>query len=301
MLAIPFSLARTFGRMVKDHRQGYALVSVMGIIWIVSAALLTFLEATGSGTASQLAGGAMEGKETRFGIAGSTLFATSSTLTSTGAVNSMHDSYTSLGGGLTMVNMMLGEVAPGGVGSGLYGILIMAIVAVFVAGLMVGRTPEYLGKKIGAREVKLASIYILITPTLVLLGTALSFAIPAVRASVVGTSMDNTGLHGYSEVLYAFTSAANNNGSAFAGLTATTPWLDTALGVTMFLGRFLPIVFVLALAGSFAAQDKIPTTAGTLPTHRPQFIGLLIGTVIIVSALTYLPVLALGPLAEGLK
>jgi K+-transporting ATPase ATPase A chain len=301
MLAIPFSLARTFGRMVKDHRQGYALVSVMGIIWIVSAALLTALESAGSGTASQLAGGAMEGKETRFGIAGSTLFATSSTLTSTGAVNSMHDSFTSLGGGLAMVNMMLGEVAPGGVGSGLYGILIMAIVAVFVAGLMVGRTPEYLGKKIGAREVKLASIYILITPTLVLLGTALSFAIPAVRESVTGTSMANTGLHGYSEVLYAFTSAANNNGSAFAGLTASTPWFDTALGVAMLLGRFLPIVFVLALAGSFAAQDKIPTTAGTLPTHRPQFIGLLIGTVIIVSALTYLPVLALGPLAEGLK
>jgi K+-transporting ATPase ATPase A chain len=301
MLAIPFSLTRTFGRMVKDLRQGYALVSVMGIIWIVSSALLTFLEATGSGTASQLAGGAMEGKETRFGIAGSTLFATSSTLTSTGAVNSAHDSYTSLGGGLTMVNMMLGEVAPGGDGSGLYGILIMAIVAVFVAGLMVGRTPEYLGKKIGAREVKLASLYILITPALVLIGTALSFAIPAVRTSVIGTSMDNTGLHGYSEVLYAFTSAANNNGSAFAGLTATTPWLDTALGVTMFLGRFLPIVFVLALAGSFASQDKIPTTAGTLPTHRPQFIGLLIGTIIIVSALTYLPVLALGPLAEGLK
>jgi K+-transporting ATPase ATPase A chain len=287
--------------MVKDHRQGYALVSVMGIIWIVSAALLTFLEAAGSGTASQLAGGAMEGKETRFGIAGSTLFATSSTLTSTGAVNSMHDSFTSLGGGLAMVNMMLGEVAPGGVGSGLYGILIMAIVAVFVAGLMVGRTPEYLGKKIGAREVKLASIYILITPTLVLVGTALSFAIPAVQASVTGTSMANSGLHGYSEVLYAFTSAANNNGSAFAGLTASTPWFDTALGVAMLLGRFLPIVFVLALAGSFAAQDTIPTTAGTLPTHRPQFIGLLIGTVIIVSALTYLPVLALGPLAEGLK
>jgi K+-transporting ATPase ATPase A chain len=301
MLAIPFSLARTFGRMVNDHRQGYAILSVMGLIWIVSAGLLTLLESTGTGTASQLAGGAMEGKETRFGIVGSTLFATSSTLTSTGAVNSMHDSFTSLGGGLTMVNMMLGEVAPGGVGSGLYGILIMAIMAVFVAGLMVGRTPEYLGKKIGAREIKLASLYILITPTLVLAGTALSFAIPAVRDSVTGTSMANTGLHGYSEVLYAFTSAANNNGSAFAGLTASTPWFDTALGVAMMLGRFLPIVFVLALAGSFAAQDKIPTTAGTLPTHRPQFIGLLIGTVVIVSALTYLPVLALGPLAEGLK
>ncbi len=301
MLAIPFSLARTFGRMVGDNRQGYAILSAMGIIWVVSAALLTLLESVGSGTASQLAGGAMEGKEVRFGIVGSTLFATSSTLTSTGAVNSMHDSFTSLGGGLVMVNMMLGEVAPGGVGSGLYGILVMAIVAVFVAGLMIGRTPEYLGKKIGAREVKLASIYILVTPTLVLAGTALSFAIPAVRQSVVGTSMANAGLHGYSEVLYAFTSASNNNGSAFAGLTASTPWFDTALGVAMLLGRFLPIVFVLALAGSFAAQDRIPTTSGTLPTHRPQFIGLLIGTIVIVSALTYLPVLALGPLAEGLK
>ncbi|QNE46972.1 potassium-transporting ATPase subunit KdpA [Glaciihabitans sp. INWT7] len=301
LLAIPFSLPRTFGRMVGDNRQGYAILSAMGLIWVVSAALLTLLESVGSGTASQLAGGAMEGKEVRFGIVGSSLFATSTTLTSTGAVNSMHDSFTSLGGGLIMVNMMLGEVAPGGVGSGLYGILVMAIVAVFVAGLMIGRTPEYLGKKIGSREVKLASIYILITPTLVLAGTALSFAIPAVQKSVVGTSMANTGLHGYSEVLYAFTSAANNNGSAFAGLTASTPWFDTALGVAMLLGRFLPIVFVLALAGSFAAQEKIPTTSGTLPTHRPQFIGLLVGTIVIVSALTYLPVLALGPLAEGLK
>jgi K+-transporting ATPase ATPase A chain len=301
MLAIPFALPRTFGRMVNDNRQGYAILSVMGIFWIVSASLLTWLESAGSGTASQLAGGAMEGKETRFGIVGSTLFGTTSTLTSTGAVNSMHDSFTSLGGGLAMLNMMLGEVAPGGVGSGLYGILAVAVVAVFVAGLMVGRTPEYLGKKLGSREIKMASIYILITPTLVLLGTALSFAIPAVEASVTGTSMANPGLHGYSEVLYAFTSAANNNGSAFAGLTASTPWFDTALGVAMLLGRFLPIVFILALAGSFAAQDKVPVTAGTLPTHRPQFIGLLIGTIIIVSALTYLPVLALGPLAEGLK
>jgi K+-transporting ATPase ATPase A chain len=301
MLAIPFSLPRTFGKMVGDNRQGYALVAVMGIFWVASAALLTWLESVGSGTASQLAGAAMEGKETRFGIVGSTIFGTSSTLTSTGAVNSMHDSFTSLGGGLAMLNMMLGEVAPGGVGSGLYGILAVAIVAVFVAGLMVGRTPEYLGKKLGGREIKMASIYILITPTIVLLGTALSFAIPAVEASVTGTSMANPGLHGYSEVLYAFTSAGNNNGSAFAGLTASTPWFDTALGVAMLLGRFLPIVFILALAGSFAAQDKVPVTAGTLPTHRPQFIGLLIGTILIVSALTYLPVLALGPLAEGLK
>jgi K+-transporting ATPase ATPase A chain len=301
MLVIPFALARTFGRMVGDNRQGYAILSVMGIFWIVSATLLTWAEAAGSGTASQLAGGALEGKEDRFGIVGTSLFATTSTMTSTGAVDSMHDSFTSLGGGLAMLNMMLGEVSPGGVGSGLYGILAVAVVAVFVAGLMVGRTPEYLGKKLGGREIKMASIYILIMPTIVLLGTALSFAIPAVKASVTGTSMANLGLHGYSEVLYAFTSAANNNGSAFAGLTASTPWFDTALGVAMLLGRFLPIVFILALAGSFAAQDKVPVTAGTLPTHRPQFIGLLIGTIIIVSALTFLPVLALGPLAEGLK
>ena len=212
----------------------------------------------------------------------------------------MHDSFTSLGGMITMFNMMLGEIAPGGVGSGLYGMLILAIITVFIAGLLVGRTPEYLGNKIGPREIKLASIYILITLSIVLAGTALSFAIPAVNVDVLTTSIFNPGLHGLSEVLYAFTSAANNNGSAFAGLTANTPWFNTALGVAMLLGRFLPIVFVLALAGSLAAQDKVPSTSGTLPTHRPQFVGLLIGVSIIVTALTYFPVLALGPLAEGL-
>lgn len=243
----------------------------------------------------------MEGKEVRFGIIGSTIFGTTSTITSTGAVNSMHDSFTSLGGGMALVNMMLGEIAPGGVGAGMYGILVIAIIAVFIAGLMVGRTPEYLGKKIGAREIKLASLYILTTPTLVLVGTALSFAIPGIREEVATVSIWNPGLHGFSEVLYAFTSAANNNGSAFAGLTANTPWMNTALGVAMLLGRFLPILFVLALAGSFAAQDRIPASAGTLPTHRPQFVGLLLATIVIVSALTYFPVLALGPLAEGLR
>jgi K+-transporting ATPase ATPase A chain len=301
MLAIPFALPRTFGTMVGDKRQGYAILATMGTLFIASLVAMTLFEFAGSGTAPMAAGGAMEGKETRFGILGSTLFATSSTITSTGAVNSMHDSYTALGGGVAMINMMLGEVAPGGVGSGLYGILVIAIIAVFIAGLMVGRTPEYLGKKLGAREMKLASLYILATPTLVLVGTALSFAIPAVRADIEKTSMWNPGLHGFSEVLYAFTSAGNNNGSAFAGLTANTPWLNSALGVVMFLGRFLPIVFALALAGSLAAQDRVPATAGTLPTHKPQFIGLLIGTIILVSALTYFPVLALGPLAEGLR
>jgi K+-transporting ATPase ATPase A chain len=301
MLAIPFALPRTFGKLVGDNRQGYAILGTMGVFWIASSALMVWLQVSVLGTAARAAGGALEGIETRFGVVGSAIFSTSTTLTSTGAVNSMHDSFTPLAGGLAMVDMMLGEVAPGGVGSGLYGILVMAVIAVFVAGLMVGRTPEYLGKKMGAREIKLASLYILTTPVLVLAGTAVSFAIPAVKADVVGTSMANGGLHGYSEVLYAFTSAANNNGSAFAGLTANTPWFNTALGIAMLLGRFLPIVFVLALAGSLAAQDRIPETAGTLPTHRPQFIGLLIGTIVLVSALTYLPVLALGPIAEGLQ
>jgi len=301
MLAIPFSLPRTVGTMLGDRRQGTAIAAVMATIFTVSLTLLTWAELHGAGTAPELAGGAMEGKEVRFGIWGSTLFGSTSTLTSTGAVNSMHDSYTALGGTLPMVNMMLGEIAPGGVGSGLYGMLVLAVVTVFVAGLLVGRTPEYLGKKIGPREIKLASLYILVTPVLVLGGTALSFAIPAVRADLEGTSMANDGLHGFSEVLYAFTSASNNNGSAFAGLTADTPWLNTVLGLAMILGRFLPIVLVLALAGSLAAQDRVPATAGTLPTHRPQFVGMLTGVSVVVTALTYFPVLALGPLAEGLN
>jgi K+-transporting ATPase ATPase A chain len=301
MLVIPFSLPRTFGSMVGNNKQGYAILAAMASIFLVSFTALTLLELGGAGTAPQLAGGAMEGKEMRFGINGSTLFGSTSTLTSTGAVNSMHDSYTSVGGMMPMINMMLGEVAPGGVGSGLYGMLILAVIAVFVAGLLVGRTPELMGKKIGPTEIKLASLYILVTPTLVLAGTALSFAIPAVRGNVEGTSIWNPGLHGLSEVLYAFTSAANNNGSAFAGLTANTPWFNTALGVAMLLGRFIPIVLVLALAGSLAAQDKVPSTAGTLPTHRPLFVGMLVGVTVIVTALTYFPVLALGPLAEGLS
>jgi len=300
MLLIPVSLTRTFGRMVGDTRQGYAILAAMSILFVASFAAMTAFELAGGGTAPQLAGGAMEGKEVRFGIPGSTLFDTTSTITSTGAVNSMLDSYTALGGMMAMLNMMLGEVAPGGVGAGLYGILVMAVIAVFIAGLLVGRTPEYLGKKIGAREIKLASLYILVTPVLVLVGTALSFAIPGVRDEVAHTSIWNPGVHGFSEVLYAFTSAANNNGSAFAGLTAATPWMDTALGVTMLLGRFIPIVLVLALAGSLAKQGGVPATVGTLPTHRPLFTALVAAAVVLVAALTYLPVLALGPLAEGL-
>ncbi|MGC5171436.1 potassium-transporting ATPase subunit KdpA [Microbacterium sp. DT81.1] len=300
LLAIPFAMPRAFGKIVGDNRQGYAILAVMATIFVVSVSVLSLLEASGQGTAPQLAGGAMEGKEQRYGVLGSALFAGATTLTSTGAVNSMHDSYTALGGMLPMINMMLGEVAPGGVGSGLYGILVLAIIAVFVGGLLVGRSPEYLGKKIGPREIKLASLYILVTPVLVLAGTALSFALPGISEDVETVSIWNPGVHGLSEVLYAFTSAANNNGSAFAGLTANTPWLNTALGVVMLLGRFVPIVLVIALAGSLAAQDTVPATAGTLPTHRPQFVGFLVGVAVIVTALTYFPVLTLGPLAEGL-
>lgn len=300
MLAIPFSLPRTFGRMVGDNRQGYAILSVMGLLYVASFTALTLVELAGRGTAPELAGAALEGKEQRFGIIGSTLFATTSTGTSTGAVNSMHDSYTALGGFFPMLNMMLGEVSPGGVGSGLYALLVLAVIAVFISGLLIGRTPEYLGKKIGPREIKLAALYILVMPTLVLAGTALSFALPGVRESVTSESIANPGVHGMSEVLYAFTSAANNNGSAFAGLTADTPWLNTALGVTILLGRFVPIMLVLALAGSLAQQDIVPATSGTLPTHRPLFVGLLAAVTILLSALAFLPVLALGPLAEGL-
>ncbi|MFC4138621.1 MULTISPECIES: potassium-transporting ATPase subunit KdpA [unclassified Microbacterium] len=300
ILAIPFALPRAFGRMVGDDRQGYAIVAVMGVLFLTSLTILSVLEANGHGPAPQLAGAAMEGKEQRFGILGSTLFGSASTLTSTGAVNSMHDSYTALGGMMPMLNMMLGEVAPGGVGSGLYGMLVLAVIAVFVGGLLVGRTPEYLGKRIGPREMTLASLYILVVPALVLGGTALSFAIPAIRADVEGTSILNPGTHGLSEVLYAFTSAANNNGSAFAGLTANTPWFNTALGIAMLLGRFVPIVIVLALAGSLAAQHPVPETTGTLPTHRPLFVGLLTTVAVVITALTYFPVLTLGPLAEGL-
>jgi potassium-transporting ATPase potassium-binding subunit len=210
-------------------------------------------------------------------------------------VDSFHDSYTALGGATLLVNMMLGEVAPGGTGSGLYGILVLAVITVFVAGLMIGRTPEYLGKKIGSREMRLASLYLLTTPLIVLVGTGLAMALPGERAGML-----NSVPHGLSEVLYAFTSAGNNNGSAFAGITVNTTWYDTALGVAMLLGRLLPIVLVLALAGSLARQRGVPVSAGTLPTHRPQFVGLLAGVTVIVVALTYFPALALGPLAEGI-
>ena len=292
---IPFSLPRVFGRMVGDKRQGLAIVAAMGVIAVVSVALLNVTELAHPGTVPSAVGASMEGREVRFGTGNSATFAAMTTLTSTGSVDSFHDSYSGLGGGILMFNMMLGEVAPGGVGSGLYGMLVLAIITVFVAGLMVGRTPEYLGKKIGAREIKLASLYFLVTPFLVLVGTAVAMASPDQRAAML-----NTGTHGFSEVLYAFTSASNNNGSAFAGLTVNTWWYDLALGLCMLLGRFLPIVLVLALAGSLARQTPAPASAGTMPTHTPLFVSMLIGVTVVLVALTFLPALALGPLAEGL-
>ncbi|MET7759087.1 potassium-transporting ATPase subunit KdpA [Streptomyces sp. NPDC005389] len=295
ILVIPFALTRTFGRMVGSLKQGYAILGTMAAIWLGFTALMMWTEFAHHGPAFDIAGGAMEGKETRFGIAGSSIFAVATTLTSTGAVNSFHSSYTGFGGGITMLGMQLGEIAPGGVGSGLYGMLIMAIIAVFIAGLMVGRTPEYLGKKIGTREIKFAACYILITPALVLGFTAASFVL-----DTPSHSMTNSGAHGFSEILYAYTSGANNNGSAFAGLNADTQWFNTTIGIAMLLGRFLPMVFVLALAGSLAEQKPVPETAGTLRTEKPLFTGLLVGTILIITGLTYFPALALGPLAEGL-
>ncbi|MFD6970168.1 potassium-transporting ATPase subunit KdpA [Streptomyces sp. NPDC059979] len=295
ILVIPFAMTRTFGRMVGNLRQGYAILATMGIIWLAFTGLMMWTEFAHHGPAFDVTGGAMEGKETRYGIAGSSIFSVATTLTSTGAVNSFHSSYTGLGGGIQLLGMQLGEIAPGGVGSGLYGMLIMAIIAVFIAGLMVGRTPEYLGKKIGTREIKLAACYILITPALVLCFTAAAMALPT-----PGDSMTNTGAHGFSEILYAYTSGANNNGSAFAGLNADTQWFNSTIGIAMLLGRFLPMVFVLALAGSLAEQKPVPETAGTLRTDKPLYAGLLVGTIIIITGLTYFPALALGPLAEGL-
>ncbi len=295
LLMIAFSLPRTFGRMVESRKQGYAIVAVMGVIATISVSFMLLFQLQAHGTVPTAVGSAMEGVEQRFGVANSAVFADATTLTSTGAVDSFHDSYTSLGGMVTLFNMQLGEVAPGGVGSGLYGMLVLAIITVFVAGLMVGRTPEYLGKKITPREIKLAATYFLITPLIVLTGTAVAMAMPGTRASML-----NTGPHGLSEVLYAFTSAGNNNGSAFAGISVNTDWYNTALGLAMLFGRFLPIIFVLALAGSLARQGKTPDSVGTLPTHRPQFVGMVAGVTLILVALTFLPMLALGPLAEGI-
>ncbi len=295
LLVISFSLPRTFGRMVESKKQGYAIVAVMAVLASISVSFMMLVQLQHHGTVPTAIGSAMEGVEQRFGVANSAVFADATTLTSTGAVDSFHDSYTSLGGMITLFNMQLGEVAPGGTGSGLYGMLILAIISVFIAGLMVGRTPEYLGKKITPREIKLAATYFLITPLIALTGTAVAMALPGQRAGML-----NTGPHGLSEVLYAFTSAANNNGSAFAGISVNTEWYNTALGLAMAFGRFMPMIFVLALAASLAKQGKTPESIGTLPTHRPQFVGMVAGVTLILVALTFLPMLALGPLAEGI-
>jgi K+-transporting ATPase ATPase A chain len=295
LLVIPFSLCRTFGKMVKDNRQGYLLVAVMVSLWLVAVGGISFFEWQHAGTALQQAGGAMEGKEVRFGIPGSSLFGGSTTVTSTGAVNSFHDSFTAFGGGILLFDMMLGEVVPGGVGAGMYGMLMLAVLTVFIGGLMVGRTPEYLGKKIRPSEMKYAALYILATPGAALIGAGLSLGFSVPRRAIF-----NAGPHGLTEVVYAFTSMANNNGSAFAGLGTAQTWYQVSGGIVMLIARFAPEIFVLALAGQLARQQPVPASAGTLETHRPLFAGLLIGVIIILVGLTYFPALALGPFAEGL-
>ncbi|GAB2859888.1 potassium-transporting ATPase subunit KdpA [Lentzea nigeriaca] len=287
LLVIPVSLTRTFGQLVGNKKQGYVLLSVMGVIWTAMLGIIWAAEASGLRP--------LEGKELRFGIPASALFANSTTGTSTGAVNSMHDSFTGLGGGGAMLNMLFGEMTPGGVGTGLYSILVMAIIAMFLAGLMVGRTPEYLGKKLGRKEVTAAAVSILAMPTVLLIGAGIAAILPSTQGA-----LNNPGSHGLSEILYAYASASNNNGSAFAGITVTNDWFQASLGVCMALGRFVPIIAVLALAGSLAAQKKVPVTAGTLPTTGPLFASLLTGAIVLVAALTFVPALALGPIAEAL-
>ena len=295
LLLIPSALPYAYGRMVADRRQGYTVAAVMGTLWLTSVLLMGWAVAAGQGSATAAAGGLGEGFEQRFGGAASAIFAASTTLTSTGAVNVAHDSLPPLAGGVAMVNMMLGEIAPGGTGSGLYGMLILSIISVFIAGLMVGRTPEFLGKKIGPREMKLTAMYILVTPVLVLALAGVTVLLPDIMANAPAS-----GPHRFSEVLYAFASGANNNGSAFGGITSSGPFLSSMLDISMLLGRFLPIVLVLALAGSLASQAKTPASEGTVPTHGPLFGSLLLAVTVILTALSYFPALALGPLAEGL-
>jgi K+-transporting ATPase ATPase A chain len=305
VLLIPAGLTYTFGRMVGDTRQGWAVLAAMALLFVALLAVTLHAEQQGNPAIAALgvdqaagatqSGGNMEGKETRFGIAATALFATVITATSCGAVNGMLDSFTPLGGLVPLFQMQLGEVVFGGVGTGLYSMLIFAIVGVFIAGLMIGRTPEYLGKKIEAFEMKMSSIAILVMPFLVLTGTAVAVSVEAGRAGVA-----NPGVHGFSEILYAFSSAGNNNGSAFAGISANTPFYNVALALTMWLGRFWPIVAVLAIAGSLAAKKRIPVSDGTMPTHGVTFVILLIGTVLLVGALTFVPALALGPIVEHL-
>ena len=305
IFVIPAALCLSFGQLVGDRRQGAAILAAMSILFVVGVLVATPAEQAGNPLvaaqgvdiqATELqAGGNMEGKETRFGISASSLFAVVTTAASCGAVNAMHDSFTPIGGAVPLVMMQLGEVVFGGVGTGLYGMLVFAILAVFIAGLMIGRTPEYLGKKIEPFEMKMSAVAILVTPIVVLAGTAI-----AVLATDGKAGIANPGVHGFSEILYAFTSAANNNGSAFAGLSANTPFYNTLLGIAMWLGRFLVIVPVLAIAGSLAAKKRIPVGEGTLPTHGPLFVVLLIGTVLLVGLLNYVPALALGPVVEHL-
>jgi K+-transporting ATPase ATPase A chain len=295
LLAIPFALALAFGQLVGDRRQGWALFAAMFVLWIASAGLAMGFELDGNARVDASAPN-MEGKEVRFGAAASGLFAASTTGTSTGAVVSSHDSFTPLGGAVPLANMMLGEVSPGGVGAGLYGMLIFALLAVFIAGLMVGRTPEYLGKKIQAAEMKLVVLYLLAVPALILVFASVSVLLETAKDSIL-----NPGAHGLSEVVYAFTSAANNNGSAFGGLSGNTDWFNTTLGLAMLAGRFLPIVLVLAIAGSLARKQPVPVSSGTFPTGTPLFASLLVGVVLIMVGLTYFPVLALGPFLEELS
>ena len=306
ILLIPVSLCYTFGRMVGDTRQGWAILAAMAILFLGALALAAGEEQAGTPVLSRLgldisagarqAGGNMEGKEVRFGIASSALWAVATTAASNGSVNAMHDSFTPLGGLAPMALMQLGEVVFGGVGSGLYGMLVFALVAVFVAGLMVGRTPEYLGKKVEAYEMKMASLVILICPLLVLGGTALAVASCAGRAAIL-----DPGAHGFSEVLYAFSSAGNNNGSAFGGLNSASPFFNILLALAMYIGRYWLMIPTLALAGSLAAKKKIPSSAGTMPTHGITFVVLLVGIVVVVGALTFCPALALGPVVEALQ
>jgi potassium-transporting ATPase potassium-binding subunit len=307
ILLLPFALAFTFGRMVKDKKQGYAVVAVMFTLWITASVAVVYLEAGGNpklnaggvtqAVTSTSPGGNLEGKEVRNGVVASGIWGASTTDTANGSVNSMHDSFTPTAGLVEMANMKLGEVSPGGVGVGLNGLLVFAILAVFIAGLMVGRTPEYLGKKIQAPEVKLVAIYILVMPLIVLGFVAGSSFVGSVKTSMTL----NHGTHGFSELLYAFTSAANNNGSAFAGLNANTSWLNTTLAVAMLFGRFFLMIPTLALAGSVARKKQVPPSAGTFPTSTPLFVVLVIGVILIVGALTFLPALALGPIVEQLK
>lgn len=297
IFAIGAALTNVFGRMNGDQRQGWAILTAMGILFIAGVAVCYWAEASGNPLvhAVGIDGGNMEGKETRFGIALSALFAVITTAASCGAVNAMHDSFTALGGMIPIINMQLGEVIVGGVGAGLYGILMYIVIAVFVAGLMVGRTPEYLGKKIEAKEVKMAVLAILCLPLAMLIFTAIAVVLPTGVAS-----MANAGPHGFSEVLYAYTSAAANNGSAFGGLTGNTPWYNITLGIGMLMGRFLVIIPALAIAGSLVAKKTVPASAGTFPTDGPLFVGLLVGVILIVGGLTFFPALAVGPIVEHL-